>query len=93
MHLSDRRHFLRNLVGGLAATSAVRTWPFRVYSFPTEIIQPKIYPLFDEISYTTLADLRDDILIDNFFVDAPWMSKLRQQGWDIRLPRMLHETS
>jgi len=84
----DRRHFLRNLVGGIAATAAVRTWPFRVYSFPTEII----HPTFDEITYTTLADLRDQVLIDNFFTDAPWMSKLRQQGWDVRLPRMLHES-
>jgi hypothetical protein len=25
------------MVGGVAASAAVRTWPFRVYSFPTEI--------------------------------------------------------
>jgi hypothetical protein len=30
----DRRGFLRSLVGGVAVGAAVRTWPFRVYSFP-----------------------------------------------------------
>jgi hypothetical protein len=33
----DRRKFLGSLIGGIAATAAVRSWPFRVYSFPTEI--------------------------------------------------------
>lgn len=78
---SDRRHFLRNLVGGLAATAAVRTWPFRVYSFPTEIVQPKIYPFFDNIDVTMLADLRDQVLCDNFFVDTPWLKKLRSGSY------------
>ena len=32
----DRRNFLRSLIGGVAAGAAVRTWPFRVYSFPKE---------------------------------------------------------
>lgn len=36
----DRRGFLRSLVGGVAATAAVRTFPFRVYSFPREIVLP-----------------------------------------------------
>jgi hypothetical protein len=30
----DRRGFLRSLVGGVAVAAAVRTFPFRVYSFP-----------------------------------------------------------
>lgn len=34
----DRRKFLGTIVGGVAATAAVRTWPFRVYSFPTNIV-------------------------------------------------------
>jgi hypothetical protein len=33
----NRRSFLGTLVGGIAATAAVRTWPFRVFSFPAEI--------------------------------------------------------
>ena len=30
-----RRNFL---IGGIAAAAAVRTWPFRVYSFPSQIV-------------------------------------------------------
>ena len=36
----NRRGFLQSLVGGIATATAVRTWPFRVYSFPTE---PQIF--------------------------------------------------
>lgn len=34
----DRRSFLTNMVGGVAMGAAVRTWPFRVYSFASEPI-------------------------------------------------------
>jgi hypothetical protein len=33
----DRRKFLTSLVGGVVASAAVRTFPFRVFSFPKEI--------------------------------------------------------
>jgi hypothetical protein len=33
----NRRNFLGLLAGGLAATAAVRTFPFRVFSFPKRI--------------------------------------------------------
>jgi hypothetical protein len=33
----NRRHFLSTVVGGVAAAAAVRTWPFRVYSFPNKV--------------------------------------------------------
>jgi hypothetical protein len=33
----DRRGFIGMLAGGVAVGAAVRTWPFRVYSFPTDI--------------------------------------------------------
>jgi hypothetical protein len=36
----DRRNFLRKMIGGVAAAAAVRTFPFRVYSFPTELSYP-----------------------------------------------------
>jgi hypothetical protein len=35
----DRRKFLNSLISGIAASAAVRTFPFRVYSFPKEIVQ------------------------------------------------------
>jgi hypothetical protein len=33
----NRRAFLGTVVGGVAAGAAIRTFPFRVYSFPTDI--------------------------------------------------------
>jgi hypothetical protein len=33
----DRRKFLGLMVGGVAASAAVRTFPFRVFSFPKNI--------------------------------------------------------
>lgn len=38
----NRRNFLRTLVGGVAGAAAVRTWPFRVYSFPSKIVIPRL---------------------------------------------------
>src|ERR1700739_3697942 len=37
-------------------------------------------PLFDQLSATTLADLREDVLYDEFFVDTAWMRKMRVSG-------------
>lgn len=37
MPTMNRRNFLGKLIGGVAATAAVRTWPFRVYSFPRRV--------------------------------------------------------
>jgi len=37
-------------------------------------------PTFDQLSATTLAELKDDVLYDEFFVDTPWLRKLRASG-------------
>jgi hypothetical protein len=37
-------------------------------------------PTFDQLSATTLADLREDVLYDEFFVDSAWMRKMRTSG-------------
>jgi hypothetical protein len=37
-------------------------------------------PTFDQIAATTLADLRDDVLYDVFFVDTAWQRKMRTMG-------------
>lgn len=59
----NRRGFLGAMVGGIATAAAVRTWPFRVYSFPAE---PMAF---------SLADLPpvDAPLIDSLFGNSPWM--------------------
>ena len=36
----NRRAFIGSLVGGVATATAVRTWPFRVFSFPSKIVIP-----------------------------------------------------
>ena len=38
----NRRNFLSTLIGGLAATAAVRSFPFRVFSFPSGIVVPQL---------------------------------------------------
>jgi hypothetical protein len=42
----ERRNFLRMMVGGVAAAAAVRTFPFRVFSFPKEIELIEYPPMF-----------------------------------------------
>lgn len=37
-------------------------------------------PTFDQISSTTLADLRDDVVYDEFFVETAWQRKMRAMG-------------
>jgi hypothetical protein len=37
----NRRNFLSTLIGGVATAAAVRTFPFRVFSFPSEIVKPR----------------------------------------------------
>ena len=38
----NRRNFLSTLIGGLAATAAVRSFPFRVFSLPSGIVVPQL---------------------------------------------------
>lgn len=77
----DRRAFFRTMIGGVAATAAMRTWPFRVYSFPAEIVAPS----FDQVVATTLEQIRADILVDNFFLDTPWLTMLKRKGDKINI--------
>jgi hypothetical protein len=60
----NRRNFLGSLIGGVAAGAAVRTWPFRVYSFPSHLfLKPFeiVNPVVGQSVYTTSA------ASDNFF--------------------------
>ena len=45
----NRRGFLTSLIGGIAVGAAIRTFPFRVFSFPQEIQIVKT-PLEDELN-------------------------------------------
>ncbi len=50
----NRRGFLQLMVGGVATAAAVRTFPFRVYSFPTEVklVTPTTASLFQDVYAT-----------------------------------------
>lgn len=75
----DRRRFLSLMIGGIAATAAIRTFPFRVFSFSSEIVAAPIQldPTFEMLNYITLKHLRADILTDNFFIDTPLLKYLK----------------
>jgi hypothetical protein len=30
------------MIGGVATAAAMRTWPFRVFSFPSEVVRPRL---------------------------------------------------
>lgn len=51
---SDRRGVLRLLVGGVAAAAAVRTFPFRMYSFPPT---PIVETLGMYVHYMNVSDI------------------------------------
>lgn len=52
----NRRNFLRTMIGGLAAGAAVRTWPFRVFSFPSEIVKPQLVKITMQQNFKCIYD-------------------------------------
>jgi hypothetical protein len=82
--ISDsRRDFLRTMIGGLAVGAAVRTFPFRVFSFPTEIVRAQLPPYYP-IGY----GLGDFIIQPewDFYQVAEMHEKFKSQGL-FNLPR------
>jgi len=70
----NRRSFLGLMVGGVAAAAAVRTYPFRVFSFPTEIKPPNTGPRLSKEMQDLLKQRLD--LVERFGPDAAgewWM--------------------
>lgn len=67
----ERRNFLRLMVGGVSTAAAVRTFPFRVFSFPKEIVGPN-YDLLDitlqrYATKTSMFMIMDSILAGKHF--------------------------
>lgn len=52
----NRRGFLGAMVGGVAAATAVRTFPFRVFSFPSQIKVATIGEYYDYASFSSAAN-------------------------------------
>lgn len=61
----SRRSFLKALVGGVAVAAAARTFPFRVYSFPTAPVIAPASP-FMTIAEISRESLR--ILVNNLAI-------------------------
>ena len=63
----NRRSFL---IGGIAASAAVRAWPFRVYSFPSQVIT--LDYLAEKEKYVRFAHIHIDLQVANlgFFEPA-----------------------
>jgi hypothetical protein len=69
----DGRSFFHSMVGGVATAAAVRTWPFRVYSFPTELRLLSIEELKRIYVERAMASIFDDarkFSIENFWIPA-----------------------
>ena len=69
----DRRSFLRGLVGGVAVTAAARSFPFRVFSFPSEISATPVLSipwgadLSNEVDFLPLGLVSEELLRDSLF--------------------------
>jgi hypothetical protein len=63
----NRRGFLGTLVGGVAAGAAVRTWPFRIFSFPSEV---KVFAPVDPIIGNAFSLEKADELMRIYYKPA-----------------------
>lgn len=83
----NRRGFLRGLIGGIAITASEPQWPFRIYSFPKDIVLPK----FTHVNYgLTVSCQLDKItrkyiiprLADDIFKPSPiWLHLHNKAKW------------
>src|SRR5271170_7463355 len=53
---------------------------FWIEQWLTAVVKFMADPNFDQLSATTLADLKDEIVADNFFVDSTTLRKMRLSG-------------
>jgi hypothetical protein len=65
----NRRGFLGFLSGGIVASAAVRTFPFRVFSFPSTITIPQ----FDFAHWASIESLR--VAMNKLSYSATWNYK------------------
>lgn len=81
----DRRNFLNMMVGGVAASAAVRTWPFRVFSFPSEITLSSEIQRWRATHTIPLADLVVDawepqgVLTNGSYLSRPALDEFYKQ--------------
>lgn len=84
----DRRDFLGTMIGGVAAVAAVRSFPFRVYSFPSNIVVTRNL-MFDEVwlfrALTNAAKIKRLRHFD-LGITSPWESDR-----DVRINRAVNK--
>lgn len=83
----DRRSFLGALVGGVAVTAAVRTFPFRVFSFPSEVSIPQENFAIADPTISQLGATFASILICSAnYIEGGWNDAIAMMGvWDWRM--------
>lgn len=89
----NRRGFLKGLIGGVAVAAAAQSFPFRVYSFPTEIHVPKIgeWCCYNVKFTTTLPP--DPAFIRRRIIDNMMNgSSVTTWGWEVIPPKRYYTT-
>ena len=90
----DRREFLGTLVGGISVSAAARTWPFRVFSFPSKIVIPSHHFSFFEAFALDGPEMAEfmpaefDMDLDTFMRSQrpwPWETPARPANWPVRV--------
>lgn len=56
----NRRSFFRTMIGGVATAAAVQAFPFRVFSFPSEIAPATTFPALLAPNLNTLSTVYYD---------------------------------
>ena len=87
----NRRGFLGTLVGGVIASAAVRTWPFRVFSFPTEIVVANTFydgPVFALQVETVRKEIPTIYESECTFMGLLHKRPMTVSSWAYRIPLM-----
>ena len=78
----NRRDFLSVMVGGVAISTAVRSWPFRVYSFPSDVKSANLGPPMRRFYDTDVRRMK--VSADQ----KAWLEDLRRIAWEARCRAM-----
>src|SRR5258708_23131264 len=78
----NRRKFFKSMIGGVAVAAAVRTWPFRVFSFPVEIVTG-----LKAIRFIKAYDVMQDKFVSRYDVLYGFMALSETRSLQLELPR------
>ena len=82
----NRRGFLGTLIGGVAAAAAVRTFPFRVFSFPAA-------PVIPSVDFAAaIAAVRRQILLDTIEPMIWYLSSEQAAAYEILAAKVKYKS-